>query len=182
MAPVTPTKAPTPRTPRKGRSEVSQRIAARRVKGEFSSAKNNDLITRVPQRAAPPMPEGKTVIAIDPGGTTGLAVRYPDGSWMTVSLTTPSELWDFFLERPDEVVFEIFSTGGRVDRWMIYTIELVGGIKSAIYALNLHGFAHSPSKRYPYLGQAEAMLRGQSHTVHEVDALAHLLTHEGRTK
>lgn len=163
--------------PRK-RSEVSARISARRTKGEFSSVKNNDIISKVTQRATLAPVRGKTTIAIDPGGTTGLACRFPDGSWMTVSLNTPSQLWDFFLEKPDEVVFEIFSTGGRVDKWMIYTIELVGGIKAAIYALGLHGFAHSPGQRNPYLRQAEEMLRGQEHTVHEVDALAHLLRHE----
>lgn len=176
-----------PRSPRKPaaprkRSVISARIGARRPKGTATTAKNAALIAKVPQRSAPPTPvhTGRTTIAIDPGGTTGLAVRYPDGSWMTVSLNTPAQLWDFFLESPDEVVFEVFSTGGRVDRYMIYTIELVGGIKAAIYALNLRGFAHSPGKRYPWLGQAEAMLRGQEHTPHEVDALAHLLTHEAR--
>lgn len=165
------------RAPRK-RSAVSQRILDRRK--ETSSLKNAQIIERAPQVSALLPVYGKTVIAIDPGGTTGVAVRYPNGDWMTISVTTPSELWEFFMEHPDEVVFEVFSTGGRVDKWMIYTIELVGGIKSLIFGLNLHGFAHSPGFRYPYMAQAEALLRGQQHTVHEVDALAHLLAHEGR--
>jgi len=82
------------------------------------------------------------------------------------------------LLKPDHVVFEVFNTQGRVDFWMIYTIELVGGIKAAIYALGLHGYAHSPGQRTPFIAEAERMLRGQEHTVHEVDALAHLLRHE----
>lgn len=167
-----------PRAPRKrAPNPVSDRI--REARKSTSSLKNASIITRAPQRSAVPT-TGKTILAIDPGGTTGVAVRYPDGSWMTVSVTEPSELWEFFVEKPDEVVFEIFSTGGRVDHYMIYTIELVGGMKALIYGLNLRGFAHSPGFRYTHMAQAEDMLRGQAHTVHEVDALAHLLSHEGR--
>lgn len=161
------------------RSVVSARISAARK--DASSLKNAQIIDRVAGRTAVPT-AGKTILSIDPGGTTGVAIRFPDTTWMTASVTTPSQLWDFFMERPDEVVFEIFATAGRVDHWMIYTIELVGGMKALIYGLNLHGFAHSPGFRYPFLKQAEAMLKGQEHTVHEVDALAHLLAHEGRPK
>lgn len=162
--------------PRKS-NPVSDRIRAARK--STSSLKNAQIVDRVPQRLAVPA-TGKTILSIDPGGTTGVAVRYPNGDWMTCNASTPSELWDFFTERPDEVVFEVFSTGGRVDHWMIYTIELVGGMKALIYGLNLHGFAHSPGFRYTHMAQAEALLRGQQHTPHEVDALAHLLAHEGR--
>lgn len=86
------------------------------------------------------------------------------------------------MARPDVVVFEIFSTSGRVDKYMIYTIELVGGIKATCFALNVRAVAHAPVHRYPYLQQAEDTIRGQAHTRHEVDALAHLLAFEARDK
>jgi hypothetical protein len=109
-------------------------------------------------------------------------VRFPDGTWMTSSINRPSELWAFLNAGPDEVVFELFIPRGLVDHWGTYTIELVGGIKALIHQLNLHGFAHTPGERVVFISAAESMLKGREHTVHEVDALAHLLAHEGRFK
>jgi hypothetical protein len=155
---------------------ASARISAR------IRAKNRDFIARIPQRSASPPVLGKQIISIDPGGTTGLAVRFPDGTWMTSSINRPSELWAFLNAGPDEVVFELFIPRGLVDHWGTYTIELVGGIKALIHQLNLHGFAHTPGERVVFISAAESMLKGREHTVHEVDALAHLLAHEGRFK
>jgi hypothetical protein len=142
--------------------------------------KNDRIIAKVPQRAAP-VTTGRTVLALDPGGSTGIALRLPNGAWETNTVTDPADLWDFIRERPDVVVFEIFSTSGRVDKYMIYTIELVGGIKALCYALSIRSIAHAPVKRYPFLAQAEELVRGQEHTRHEVDALAHLLAFESRS-
>lgn len=118
-------------------------------------------------------------LAIDPGGTTGIAVRFDDGRVMTCTATSPRELWQFFQDpKPDKVVFEIFSTGGRVDKYMIYTIELVGGIKALCEGLSIQGYAHPPQARKAFIEQAKAILKGTRHVIHEVDALAHLLAHE----
>lgn len=123
---------------------------------------------------------GKTVLALDPGGSTGIALRLPDGTFHTVTLRDPGDIWDLFTEpnTPDIVVFETFATGGRVDRYMIYTIELCGGIKAVCYALGIRCFPDPPQRRYPWMKQSEELLRGREHTVHEVDALAHLLGFE----
>jgi len=161
--------------PRAKRPPVREPADARKP-----TLKNEALIAKVAQRATPSPVPGATVLAIDPGGASGVAARFPDGRWLTNTLTDPADLWDLFTppNTPDFCVFEIFSTGGRVDKYMIYTIELVGGIKAVCYALGVRGFAHSPSKRYPWLELAERMLKGQAHTRHEVDALAHLLCFE----
>lgn len=162
---------------RPARPPVRQAPDARKA-----TRKNEQLIAKVSQKFSDALPVGRTVVAIDPGGSTGIAVRFPDGSWLTNTVTDPADLWDLFhpSRAPDVCVFEVFSTAGRVDKYMIYTIELVGGIKAVCYALAVRAFAHSPSKRYPWLQQAESMLRGQAHTRHEVDALSHLLAFEGR--
>jgi hypothetical protein len=126
---------------------------------------------------------GKTILAIDPGGTTGIAYRMPNDELLTCAVTTPQELWAFFSPiKPDIVVFEIFATGNRVDRYMIYTIELVGGIKAACEILDIQGYAHSPQMRKSFLAEADVILRAKRtpYVVHEKDALAHLLCIEYR--
>lgn len=165
------------RTSARKRAPVRQAPDARKA-----TRKNEQLIAKVPQKFATEPVTGRLIVAFDPGGSTGIAVRYPNGSWLTNTVTDPADIWDLFRPpgTPDVCVFEIFSTGGRVDRYMIYTIELVGGIKAVCYALGVRGVLHSPAKRYPWLAQAEQMLYGQTHTRHEVDALAHLLAFEGR--
>lgn len=165
------------------RNSRTQRSATPRVR-EASDArkatrKNERLIAKVSQRTAP-ITRGRTVVAFDPGGSTGVAIRFPDGTWLTNTVTDPGDIWEFIMQRPDVVVFEIFSTSGRVDKYMIYTIELVGGIKATCFALSVRSVAHAPVHRYPYLQQAEDLLKGQAHTRHEVDALAHLLAFEAR--
>lgn len=125
---------------------------------------------------------GSTILAIDPGGTTGIAYRMPDSSLRTCTVTSPQELWAFFNPKPDIVVFEVFTTGNRVDKYMIYTIELVGGIKAACEILGISGYAHSPQMRKSFIEDARVALRAtrEPFMIHEVDALAHLLCIEWR--
>lgn len=124
----------------------------------------------------------KTKLALDPGGTTGVAIRLADGRVMTTAVTQASELWDFFAEanRPEQVIFEVFNTAGRVDKHMIHTMELVGGIKALCYALRIPGYAYSPQHRYAFKTDAEKILKSlkRRYVVHELDALSHLLAHE----
>lgn len=169
--PITPTSA------RRRVANVHSDTEARKP-----TRKNEKLIERVAQKWNEGPPVGELILAIDPGGSTGIAVRFPDGQFQTNTLTDPADLWDFFKPavKPQVCVFEMFSTAGRVDKYMIYTIELVGGLRAITYALGIRSYVHVPSKRYPWLAQAEALLKGKGHTRHEVDALAHLLAYEGR--
>lgn len=174
-----------PLTPHSARKRVARGAQPPKVQQapdvrSKTSAKNDAIIERVRQHAPAPPPTGKTILALDPGGSTGIALRLPDGRFLTNTVQDPGDLWDFFIERPDFVVYEIFATGGRVDRYMIYTIELVGGIKAVCYALGIRSFAHPPQRRYPWMRQSEALLaqQGTPHTRHEIDAFAHLLGFE----
>jgi hypothetical protein len=140
-------------------------------------AKNQRIVAATPQRAHAPQ-RGRTILALDPGGHTGVALRLPDAKILTNTVTAPSDLFDFFIEKPDIVVFEIFATGGRVDRHMIYTIELVGAIKALCYILGIKAYAHVPQARNPWIEAAATLLKGTAHTRHEIDACAHLLAFE----
>lgn len=123
---------------------------------------------------------GRTILSIDPGGTTGIALRMTDGSVVTSTCVSAQELWGIIESKPDEVVYEIFSTQGRVDRYMLYTVELVGSIKGLCHALQIPGFAHTPQRRKPWMKEANDLIKlaKRPYVVHEVDALAHLLAHE----
>lgn len=115
-------------------------------------------------------------VAIDPGGTTGFAVKVVS-EYHTCSLTTPQELWDMLSGyKPDIVAFETFYTGGMVDINMIRTIELVGSIKGICHILKVPAHPQQPQARRAFQLDARQILRGQrGKTVHEEDALAHLL-------
>lgn len=131
---------------------------------------------------APPT-VGKLLLALDPGGTTGIAVRSYDGSIMTSVATDAPTVWSYFSNpAPDAVIFELFSTMGRVDKYMLHTVEMVGGIKALCHALNVQGYAHVPQQRKAFIESAREILKGQRRKfmIHEVDALAHLLAHEYR--
>lgn len=166
-------------------SAVADAFAARRARrdaeaapGSGLDAKNRRIVGGTTQRLHAPPRSGEMILAIDPGGHSGVALRLPTGKLLTNTVTTPSELFNFFLEKPDLCVFEIFATGGRVDQHMIYTIELVGGIKAVCYALGIKAYAHVPQARNPWILQAADLLKGTEHTRHEIDATAHLLAFE----
>lgn len=124
----------------------------------------------------------KTRIALDPGGTTGVAVRLPDGKFETLTTNTSDELLQFIMDtRPDEIIYEEFNPiAARVDKYMLYTIRLVGAIKAACYILNIPGHAHIPSNRRRMLDESKRLLRERkrSFMTHEMDAFAHLLVFE----
>lgn len=120
-------------------------------------------------------------IAIDPGVSIGVAIKYSDGKYITCTLTEPSSLWEILKGKPDKVAFESFRTGGRVDVNMLHTIELVGSIRGICYVLGVPSYGQLPQSRKSFLDEADAKLKDVLlHTRHEVDALAHLLLLEWR--
>jgi hypothetical protein len=52
---------------------------------------------------------------------------------------------------------------------------LYGSIKGICYMKDIKFVSHTPQFRYPWMPESRRMLKGKSHTPHEVDALAHLL-------
>lgn len=133
----------------------------------------------------------KTIISVDPGGTTGLALRFPyNGNWLTTTVVSSQELWKFLDDGlPDIIVYEEFNPrGARVDKYMLHTIRLVGGIQAFCYAKNITGYAHIPANRKYKQDESHALLiakhgnRKGGFMIHEEDALAHLLVFEDEVK
>ena len=115
-------------------------------------------------------------LAIDPGGTTGLAFLSAENVWVTSTASTPEELYDMISEEYKAIIIETFQAQ-RISTYGLHTVRLVGGVEALCYKLKIPLIKHMPTKRRPFQRQAELMLRSFIHVVHEEDALAHLLTY-----
>jgi hypothetical protein len=120
------------------------------------------------------------ILAIDPGGTTGLAWQMPDGSFMTEAVKEAEELWE--LLNPSliqRVVYEQF--GGRIiSEHGLHTVRLIGGIQALCYYHKLPVQGRPPQSRKAFVDKAQDYIKqtkGIRFVVHEVDALSHLMSY-----
>lgn len=138
-----------------------------------------------------------TLIAIDPGITTGVAIRVDthtssfetmyttkvQSEYMTLVIHRPRDLWDIFdKHQPTCVIFENFQSAGLISKDGQATLRLIGGIEAVTYRLGIPTCLQFPQERYGMLPAAHAMLKatGRKFLIHEKDALAHLLLYEDR--
>lgn len=126
------------------------------------------------------MQPGKTLLAIDPGGHTGVAYRATTGQIVTLVTTTPEELFELVTPAIDQVIIEEFSTAGRISRFGLYTVRLVGGVEALCWHLHLPLQVQSPQYRHPFQAPANEYMLAQREKFedHQEDALAHLLAFE----
>lgn len=123
------------------------------------------------------------MMGIDPGPHTGIAVNI-NGNYHTATIMVDTELWDMLSQyRPEKVAYENFFTGGRIDRNMIRTMELVGSIRGVCHVLGIPAYLQQPQQRRPFILDARKLLIGQpGRMTHDEDALAHLLLLEYRIR
>lgn len=123
------------------------------------------------------------ILSIDPGGTTGLAVRGENNKIATCVVKTPEEVYAFIRVGIDYVVCENFKAE-VISKYGLHTVKIVGGAYALAYVQNIHFVLHEPQDRYPFKSDAKELLETrkkelkQSYMVHELDALAHLLRFE----
>lgn len=114
------------------------------------------------------------IIAVDPGRTSGIAIAIGD-QVETKVITDPHELYLLvFSQVWSAVICEDFITN-TIDAHGLYTVRLVGAVQALAAIRGSPIVIHTPGQRYPWIPKAKALLKGQKHMVHEVDALAHLL-------
>lgn len=109
-------------------------------------------------------------VAIDPGGTTGVAV-FEDGEIRTKTLPIKDViLWldSLFSVAPiAAIAIEKFATAGRLSKYGLETIDLVGQIKGWAFCRDVNVYLYVPQSRKGF----------QEHkhpTPHQDDAEAHL--------
>jgi hypothetical protein len=132
------------------------------------------------------------VLAVDPGGTTGVSCRLGDKVFTCVC-TNPSQLWELIVPELDEVVYERFASSVATSHFALYTVELCGSLQSLVWSLNKYAGAHivlarhEPQNRIAFLKEAKELVHAQREAegkpydktiVHEIDATAHRLARE----
>lgn len=125
-----------------------------------------------------------TVIAIDPGGTTGIAIRIGEDKYITCTASKPEEVYDIIKNaKPTHVIVENFQAQ-MIGKYGLLTVRIVGGCYCAAYFVGAEYVSHIPQDRYAFQKEAKAYLtrkrmeEGISFVIHEEDALAHLLRWE----
>lgn len=122
----------------------------------------------------------KTVLSIDPGGTTGIAIRFPNGEIETFVCKTPEELYDFIKqvrENLEQIVIEDFNAE-TISKYGIYTVRLVGGVTALARVFEIPLKVQLPQMRYPFRVEAQNIVKDRRTVIHERDALSHLLRFE----
>lgn len=133
------------------------------------------------------------MMAIDPGQNVGMALRFDNGNWGTLTVEkvpNGDERFDMVLStlielfnqhKPDGMVVESFKTMSRyVSKYGLETLELIGAIRAIAYLHKVPIVQQMPSQRLFMEHEARQLLkdRARRFTDHEVSALAHLLAHE----
>lgn len=124
-----------------------------------------------------------TLIAIDPGITTGVAIHPDNRSYITLCIHKPADLWSIFdMHLPSIVIFEDFNTSGSIASPGQATLRLIGAIEAVTYRLNIPTCLQFPRERYPFIDPAKRIIKmmNKKYLIHEVDALSHLLLYEDR--
>ncbi len=121
------------------------------------------------------------ILAIDPGGTTGIAYKDTESKgspdlYVTATAKTPEELTELITPVLDLVIIENFRAQ-RIDRHGLYTVRLVGGVQVLCAHLKIKLVVQPPIMRRAFIHEARTLVKPNS-VVHEVDALAHLLAWE----
>jgi Ni,Fe-hydrogenase III large subunit len=130
-------------------------------------------------------------LAIDPGQTCGFALHdnimeetktwCDDYNHMLTAIDSMA---------PDTVVIERFVTAGRLSKYGLLTIELVGMARGFCRAKGINIITRMAYSRHPYQVMAEEMRDAESKGMHrtgkrcghENDALAHLLWYRDKVK
>lgn len=133
------------------------------------------------------------LLAIDPGGSSGLAFRLDDEPKSAACITIPGydikEVVTMIAQRATQlevIIIESFLGIQYRGSHGIETLEMIGAVRGVCALLNLPVVKQTPAQRKMQEPKALKILQLRkqliklNYTPHEVSALAHLLTYERR--
>lgn len=135
-------------------------------------------------------PYANPVLAIDPGGTTGIAVLLPNGELLTTTFRTikgsapprktvefvPTEFFKFLQATKWQlIIVEGFFADNMINNFGLYTIQLIGAIKMFGHLTKTAVYVQPPQYRYSSKKRMTEVLKGRNVVIHERDATCHLL-------
>lgn len=128
----------------------------------------------------------KAILAFDPGVSTGVAYKMPDGEYMTVCLGQyeEDEVWGCIDPNTiSAVLYEEFKCT-TISKFGLYTVRLIGGIIALCHANKIQVVRQHPQQRRSFIPIAKKYLqdnKGERFKIHEVDALSHIMYFEYQT-
>lgn len=126
-----------------------------------------------------------TLLALDPGVTTGVAIHSNDNQYITLVVHKFTDILELIkYHKPTVVIFEDFNAGGLIDKYGQATIRLIGSIETMAHMLNIPTCLQFPRERYPFIAPARQIIKAMNkkYLVHEIDAMSHLLLYEDRVQ
>ena len=118
------------------------------------------------------------ILAIDPGVESGIAIRFDGGKISAIVSYTPEYVWEIVISMKwNAVVYENFTTAGRISRYGLHTVQIIGGIRALCIERKIKCYPRTPQSRMAFQVQAKNILN-KGIAIHAVEALAHLLSWE----
>lgn len=143
-----------------------------------------------------------TIIAFDPGISTGVAIHtgektsiegfpkieitYMPDQYFTVVIKQVTDIWDVIdHHQPQTIICENFASGGLISTYGQQTLRLIGALEVIAFRHNIAFMLQYPSeihKNPALMARAKQLIAQTKRTpiVHEIDAMAHLLLFEDR--
>lgn len=122
------------------------------------------------------------VLAIDPGGTIGIATTADGETFSTFTTTTAEELWWLVAAGAwDMVLCENFAAQ-TISKYGLHTVRLVGGVQAVCLIKAVPLTMRTPQDRRAWQEFAQKHLEErrtrtkERFVVHQADALAHLMS------
>lgn len=127
-----------------------------------------------------------SIVALDPGLTSGFAIRFDNGKWGTAAIprSMMAVINSLVEYKPTIIIVETFIGMGYLSKYGIETMEVIGAIKYWCLLNNCELVRRTNAQRRPSMPKAIEMLSerkallGVRYVDHETDALAHLLSWE----